>query len=134
VWRNQLHPEVGQFRMQPVPLVGVIADEMHLQLTDKPLRERGAHQRHFMRRGALDVDGDRTALTISDGHDLQPFAALGLAHGGASSLGGREAPVDECFLQIQISFVVKCLCEDLEDAPQHAGADPPLKSTVAGLV
>jgi hypothetical protein len=32
-------------------------------------------------------------------------------------LGWREAPVDECFLQIQIALVVKRLRENFEDAP-----------------
>jgi hypothetical protein len=36
------------------------------------------------------------------------FAALGLAHGSASVFGGREAAVDERFLQIQMAFVPRC--------------------------
>src|SRR5262245_23035908 len=87
-----------------------------------------------MRCGALDVDGDRQTLTICDGHDLRPFAALGLAHAGASALGLREAPAYECFLQIQITFVVERPREDFEDAPQHSGTDPLLKPPVAGLI
>ena len=64
------------------------------------------HKRHFMRRGALNVNSDGKALPIRDGHDFRPLAALGLAHGSASVLGGREASVDERFLQIQMAFVV----------------------------
>jgi hypothetical protein len=52
----------------------------------------------------------------------------------ASPLGGREASVDERFLKIQIPLVVERLRENFEDAPQQAGADPVLKSPVAGLV
>jgi hypothetical protein len=59
---------------------------------------------------------DWASLPIGDRHDLRPLAAFRLAHARASSLGGRETPVDECFLQIQMAFVVKCLCENLEDA------------------
>src|SRR5207253_10484936 len=83
-------PRGGPFRIQSVRLVGVVADETHRQLTDKPIRERGAHQRHFMRRGALEVDGDGTALTISDGHDLRPFAALPTA--APPLLAGAKLP------------------------------------------
>src|SRR5262245_24416691 len=84
--------------------------------------------------GALDVDSDWPPLTIRDGHDLRPLASLGLAHGGASALGWREAPVDECFLQIQIAFVVKRLRQNFEDAPQQSGAHPVLESPVTGLI
>src|SRR5215471_3961723 len=73
-------------------------------------------------------------MTIGHGHDLRPLAALGLAHGGAPMLGWREAPIDERFLQIQMTFVVECLREDFEDAPQYVGAHPVLKSPVAGLI
>ena len=131
---DQLHATAGQFRIQSVRLVGVVPDETRRKLPDKPLSERGVYQFDFMGRGALDVDGDRDALTIGDGHDLRPLAALRLAHAGATLLGRREAPVDERFMQIQIAFVVECLGEDLEDAPQHARADPLLKPPVAGLI
>ena len=87
-----------------------------------------------MGRGALDVDGDREPLTIGDGHDLRPLATLSLADASASLLGWRGAPIDECFLQIQIALVVQCLSEDFEDAPQHAESDPLLKPAVAGLI
>jgi hypothetical protein len=40
----------------------------------------------------------------------------------------------ERFLQIQMIFVVECLREDFEDAPQYPGAHPVLKSPVAGLI
>lgn len=49
-------------------------------------------------------------------------------------LAGGEAPVDIRFLQIQIAFVEESLGEDLEDAPQHARADPLLKPAVACLI
>ena len=80
------------------------------------------------------MDRDRAPLTIGDRYDLRPLASLGLAHGGASVLGGREAPVDERFLQIKIAFVVKRLREDFDDAPQQSGAHPVLKSRMAGLI
>jgi hypothetical protein len=125
---------VGQFRVQSVRLVGVIANETGWKLPDEPISKRRVYQFDFMRRGALDVNGDRTPVTIGDGHDLRPLAALRLAHAGPTALGRREAPVDERFMQIQIAFVVECLGEDLEDAPQNTRPDPLLKPPVAGLI
>jgi hypothetical protein len=63
-----------------------------------------------------------------------PLPPFGLAHGSASVLGGREAPVDEGFLQIQIAFVVERLRQNFEDASQQAGAHPLLKSPVTRLI
>jgi hypothetical protein len=131
---NQFDAVARQFRIQSVRLVGVVADETHWELADKSLRERGVNQGDFMRRGTLDVDGDRASLPIGDRHDLRPLAAFRLAHACASPLGGREAAINERFLQIQIAFVVEGLREDFEDGPQRAGADPLLKPPVAGLM
>ena len=47
VWRDQFHATACQFRVQPVRLVGVVANETHWQLIDKPLRECGVHQCAF---------------------------------------------------------------------------------------
>ena len=62
MWSDQLHATARQFRVQSVRLVGVVADETRRELTDKPLSKRGVYQCDFVRRGALDVDGDREPL------------------------------------------------------------------------
>ena len=67
-------------------------------------------------------------------HDLRPLSALGLTDTRASFFGGSEAAIDEGFLKIKITFVVKGLCEDFEYAFQNAGADPLLKSPMARLI
>jgi hypothetical protein len=113
---GQLYATACNFRIQTVRLVGVVSDETLRELPDEPLSERGVHESDFMRRGALNVDGDREPVTIGDGHDLRSLASLRLSYGGSSLLGGGEAPIDERFLQIQIAFVEECLGEDLEDA------------------
>ena len=134
VRRNQFHATARQFRVQPVRLVGVVADETRRELADKSLRECGVNQSDFMLRATLDVDGNRAAVPIGDRHDLRPLPAFRLAHARASPLGGREAAIDERFLHIQIALVVKGLGEKLKEGPQHAVADPPLKPPVAGLM
>jgi hypothetical protein len=75
-----LHSSPGQFSIQSVRLVGVVANETFWERADKPLCEGRMHQRDFMRRGALNVNSDGKALP------------------NASVLGGREASVDERFL------------------------------------
>ena len=59
--RNQLHAMARQFAVQSVRFVSVVADETRWELPDKSLRECGVNQSDFMRRGTLDVDGDRGA-------------------------------------------------------------------------
>ena len=66
VGRNQLHASLGQFRIQSVRLVGVVADETYRKLADKSLRKCGVNQGDFMWRGSFDVDGDRPSLPIGD--------------------------------------------------------------------
>jgi hypothetical protein len=61
VWRNQLHTSPGQFSVQSVRLVGVVANETLWERTDKPLYEGRIHQRHFMRRGAHPARRSRPA-------------------------------------------------------------------------
>jgi hypothetical protein len=73
-------------------------------------------------------------VAIGDGHDFRALAALRLAHAGPAALGGRKAPVDERFMHVQIAFVVERLREKFENAPKQAGANPALKSPVAGLL
>src|SRR4029434_7979519 len=87
-----------------------------------------------MVRGARDVNAAREPLTIGDGHDLRSLAPLRLSYRGSSLLGGGAAPVDKRFPQIQIAFGEELLGEGLEDAPQHARADPLLKPAVACLI
>src|SRR5262249_58838606 len=55
VWRNQLRASAGQFCIQSVRLVGVVADETRWERPDEPLCQGRTHQRHFMWRGALNV-------------------------------------------------------------------------------
>src|SRR5215469_3905214 len=71
---DQLHATASQFRIQSVRFVGVVANETGWKLLDEPISKRGVYEFDFMRRGTLDVNGDRTPLTIGDGHDLRPLA------------------------------------------------------------
>jgi len=55
--------------------------------------------------------GPRWALLANVVAPARPYA-------GPTLLRGREASVDERFVQIQIAFVVHRLRENFEDAPQ----------------
>ena len=92
VRRNQFHAMAGQFGVQSVRLVGVVADETRWELADKSLRECGVNQGDFMRRGTLDVDGDRAPLPISDRHDLRPLPRFVLPTHVPPRLAGAKLP------------------------------------------
>lgn len=61
-----------QARIQPIAVVGAIADHaVHRGARHKHV-QCAFHQRHFMRRSTRDPDGDRKTIAVCNGHDLGP--------------------------------------------------------------
>jgi hypothetical protein len=89
---DELHALVCQFRVQSVRLIGVIANETGWKLPDEPISKRRVYQFDFMRRGALDVNGDRTPVTIGDGHDLDLLPRFVLPAQAPPRLAGEQLP------------------------------------------
>ena len=82
---NQLNVVVGgEMVVQPVAVVGFVADQSGGELFEEPGREGGVDERDFMRRSAGHVDGERKTMAVANRHD---FAAL-----TASSRADRGAP------------------------------------------
>jgi hypothetical protein len=64
--------------------VGGGADQSFRKLVEEALGEDFFDRLAFVRRSALDTNGERKTVIIGDGHDLRPFAALGRANGEPS--------------------------------------------------
>ncbi len=67
--------------IQSVTVVGGVADQSFRELVEEALPEDFFDQLAFVRRSALDTNGERKTVIIGDCHDLRPFAALGRANG-----------------------------------------------------
>ena len=71
VRRDQFYPLAGQGRIQAIRLIGVVANEPHRLLPDKPLREGRVDRGDFVWRGTLDVNGDRESPAIGRHYDVK---------------------------------------------------------------
>jgi hypothetical protein len=92
VRRNQFHAIARQFGIQSVRLVGVAADETRWELADKSLRECGVNQGDFMRRGTLDVDGDRAPCRSEIAMIFDPLPRFVLPTHVPPRLAGAKLP------------------------------------------
>ena len=92
VRRDQFDPAVRQRLVQPVAVVGGIADEP-LRIVGKEAGvQRLRDELGFVRRRRGDGNGDRKTSAVCNGHDLGPFAAFGLADAAPFFLALAKEP------------------------------------------
>ena len=85
VGRNHLDSVfLVQMPVERVRVIRLVADQLLAQLIRVRKGERFVNELRLVRRGRVDRDSQRNAVSGGNGHDLGPFAPLGLAH--------REAP------------------------------------------
>lgn len=74
---------LGEMLIQPVTVVGAVANQSRGEVFDEPRRERGVDELDFMRRSAGHVDGDRKTMAVANRHDFAALTASSRADGGA---------------------------------------------------
>ena len=77
--RDELHVEGGQGAIEPIAVIGGVANQTRWILWEKASVQGLRDERDFVRRGRSDGNGDRKTSAVCKGHDLGPFAPLGLA-------------------------------------------------------
>ncbi len=81
---DHLHAVVlSQPLVQPVAVVGAIADQPFGEFVEESLFQRGLDERDFMRRSAGHVEGERKTMAVADRHDFATLTASSRAKGGA---------------------------------------------------
>ena len=90
--RDHLDTGLRKFSIQLVGVVGIVTNQTLDWFLHEDLRQRLLHQRHFMRRGALRVNGDRKTMTVGHCHDLGPLASFGFADAGTPFFAGAKLP------------------------------------------
>ena len=72
---------VQQMIVQGIAIVSVVADQSFGEFFEEALAEDLFDELAFVRRSALDTNGERKTVISGDGNDLGAFAALGRANG-----------------------------------------------------
>jgi len=74
---DQFHMEMFAYPLiQPIAVVGFIADQPLRCLAEESPLQRGFDERGFMRRSTDHVHGDRKTMAVCDCHDFAAFAAF----------------------------------------------------------
>jgi hypothetical protein len=80
VRRNHFNPHGGQWCVQRVAVVRLIADQPFGELGGKDLNKRVWDKGDFMWRSSRRVDGERKTSAVCHRHELRTLAPLGRSH------------------------------------------------------
>src|ERR1051326_738756 len=80
VRRNHLDTLLGQFFIQWIGVISLVAYEPLRPLIGKNLGESCLNKGDFMRASRRRVDGERKTIAVCHRHELHTFAPLGLSH------------------------------------------------------
>ena len=64
---------LGEMLIQPITVVGAVANHSRGECFDEPRRERGFDELDFMRRSAGHVDGERKTMAVAIAMILLPL-------------------------------------------------------------
>ena len=104
MWRDHLNAIVlGQLTVQPVAVTGFVTDQSRRERVEEAVSEDAFDELAFVRRRALDTDGERKTVIIGESKDFRAFAAFGRPDRKAPFFGPREGGIDESLLQVEFS-------------------------------
>lgn len=93
MWRNHFDvPVILQSLIKPVAVVCLVPNDPNRPFIEERCVKRPLNERHFMRRSAGHVHGDRKTRSVCHCHDLAALASLGFSHCGAPFLAGANVP------------------------------------------
>jgi len=85
-------PILLQSLIKSIAVVSFISDQSSRNFVEKPCLEGLLDTRHFMRRSAGHVHGDRKTRSVCHRHDLAAFAPLGFSNCGATFFAEVNVP------------------------------------------
>jgi hypothetical protein len=88
--------------VERIRIIRLVADQLGAQPAEEAPGERFVDEFGFVGRSRVDRDSQRNAVSCGDGHNLRPFAPLGLAHGetlffATAKLPSIEPPLGSSF-------------------------------------
>src|SRR5688500_17020688 len=94
--------------VQPVAVIGFVADQPLRRFFDHALLQRGRNELHFSRRSALCPQGERKTMAVCNAHDLGAFAALGFPDAAPPFLAGTKVPSTKRSLRSSPPASLRC--------------------------
>src|SRR5947209_40653 len=92
VRRDQLDACFGQFRIQRVRVIRLVANQSLWGIIGEAFNKSFSNKSDFMRRSMLRVDGERKTSAVCHCHELRTLAPLGLSHFCAPFLATTNMP------------------------------------------
>src|ERR1044071_40656 len=89
---NHLDPRTGQFFIERVRVISLVADQTIRQFFGKGLKQSLCDKGDFMRRSRLRVDGERKTSAVCHRQEFRTFAPLGLSHARSPFLATMKVP------------------------------------------
>ena len=94
--------------IEPVTVIGFVADQSLRHIRHDPFDERFFHQCHFRRRSAFRPQGERQTMAVGNAHDFGAFAALGFADQPPPFLAGTNVPSTKHSLKSSPPASLRC--------------------------
>ena len=101
MWRNHVHPVLLEVVIEPVAVIGAIANEMFGLGLQHVEVETELHQRDFMMIGRMRTHRERQSMAIHNREDLHAFAPAGGTDALAAALGRGKRRVDEALALVE---------------------------------
>ena len=128
--RNHVDPVLLEGVIEPITIVGAIANEMlGLDLQHVEV-ETELHQRDLMMIGRVRPHREWQPMTIHNREDFHAFATAGFSDSVASAFGRGKRCIDEALAFVDRAFVAQRIGQLREDLAQHLPFASLLKSAM----
>src|SRR5579885_343447 len=124
----------GKLRIQPIAVVGAIADQIfgfgiqHVEV------ETQLHQRHFVMVGRVRADRQGQPVPIHDRQDFRAFAAFGRPHFSTAALGESKRGIDVTLALVERALLAQIIGQISQDPAQDLLPAPLLEPAMHRLV
>lgn len=105
VGRDEFHALQGEFLIQGIAVVGLVADDSFGQLGAEHEAKELLDQATFMRIGRSGANRQRQSLGIDQNHDFYSFAGLGAADTCATAFGFGEGSVHKTLIEPEATLL-----------------------------
>jgi len=92
MWGDHLNAQLFEFFVQRVAIIGLVANNAFRKLNQETTLHGFRHQRYFMRRSAVHVQGDRKTRAVRNGHDFCALAPFSLPNSRPPFFAGENDP------------------------------------------